>query len=382
MSEDINKKYKNVAQIIIKNGILPFPISETLLEILKFFITPEDLDFLLAFKRKASQTMDELIKSSKMSEKEILEKVKSLAKKGVIFNQPSSAGIMVYRLLPLFTVGLFEYTFMKKLEFSEKEKKLAELFRKLFNEERDIIQERYDTFAPLFKQAPPVDRTIPLLKNEKGNKIEISVNKDIEVPIQKVMPAYQIEKIIEKFNDIAVSHCFCRQHKDLLNDPCKITDIRENCFTFGKSARYIANQEFGRMISKKEALEILNKSVEFGLVHKTFHPNSDIYKDETSVCNCCKDCCATFEMWKMGATPMVNATNYLASINQELCQGCGTCVEKCPTDATRLNEEGKSELNPDWCIGCGICAHFCPESAISLLEGPRTVSVLPPRLRS
>ncbi|HEY0088875.1 MAG TPA: hypothetical protein VGB37_08530, partial [Candidatus Lokiarchaeia archaeon] len=128
MSEETNKKYKNVAQIIIKNGILPFPISETLLEILKFFITPEDLDFLLAFKRKASQTMDELIKSSKMTESEILEKVESLAKKGLIFNQPSSAGIMVYRLLPIFTVGLFEYTFMKKLEFSEKEKKLAELF--------------------------------------------------------------------------------------------------------------------------------------------------------------------------------------------------------------------------------------------------------------
>ncbi|GAH96733.1 unnamed protein product, partial [marine sediment metagenome] len=31
-------------------------------------------------------------------------------------------------------VGVFEYTFMKKLEFSEKEKKFAILFEKLFDE--------------------------------------------------------------------------------------------------------------------------------------------------------------------------------------------------------------------------------------------------------
>ncbi len=68
-----------------------------------------------------------------------------------------------------------------------------------------------------------------------------------------------LENIINKFDDIAVGHCFCRQHKDLLGDPCKITDLRENCFTFGKSARFCVEQGFQRMISKDEALEILKK---------------------------------------------------------------------------------------------------------------------------
>lgn len=83
----------------------------------------------------------------------------------------------------------------------------------------------------------------------------------------------------------------------------------------------------------------------------------------------------------MGVLPMINSTNFLSNINEDLCIGCGTCVEKCPVDAIELNSDDKAERNVDWCIGCGICAHFCPESAINLLEGQRTVFVPPPKLR-
>jgi len=97
MSEE---KYKKTAHIIIKAGILPTPVNKTLIEILKLLLTEDELDFISAFKRKTSQTMEQLKKSSKMPEDQILSFVKRLAKKGFIFNQPSSKGLMVYRLLP------------------------------------------------------------------------------------------------------------------------------------------------------------------------------------------------------------------------------------------------------------------------------------------
>ncbi|MBY9018836.1 MAG: 4Fe-4S binding protein, partial [Candidatus Lokiarchaeota archaeon] len=103
--------------------------------------------------------------------------------------------------------------------------------------------------------------------------------------------------------------------------------------------------------------------------------------DETSICNCCKDCCGTFNLWKKGTMPMINWSNYLSNIDQDLCIGCGTCVERCPTDAIELNDDGKAERNPDICIGCGVCAHFCPENAISLLSGVRKVFVPPPKIK-
>lgn len=381
MSEE---EYKKAAQIIVKAGMLPFPITDTLLEIMRNIYTDEEITFInAAFKRKVSQTMDELIKSSKMSKDKILELTTSLAKKGALFNQPSSSGVVVYRLLPFINVGVFEYVFMGELKHTEEEKRLADLFAKLLNEVKDVVQDKYDMFMPVFQKMPPMDRTLPITeRTEPGQEIQITINEAVEVPQEKVLASQNIEELINKFDDIAVAHCFCRNHRILLDQPCKQEPPNECCFTFGKSARFVVEQGFGRKISKDEAIEILKETEKAGLVHKAYHPAGDVARDETSLCNCCKDCCGTFLLWRNGATPMVNATNYLAKVNLELCKGCGTCAEKCPVDAAKLNDENKSEINEPWCIGCGICARFCPEGAISLLEGPRIVSVPPPKLKN
>ena len=377
-----DEKYKKAAHTIIKAGVLPTPVNKTLIEILKLLLTEEELDFIDAFKRKTSQTMEQLKKSSKLPEPQILSFVKGLAKKGFIFNQPSSKGLMVYRLLPLLMVGAFEYLYMKKIEHNEVDKKLAKMFSDYFEETRDFIQDNYDQVLPIFEKMLPLDRTMPILaKTIQGDEINLSINEEIEVPEEVILPIQKVEELIEKFDDISVGHCFCRHHRDLLGKPCKHTDLRENCFTFGKSARYIAEQGFGRSISKEEALDIMKKSEDDGLVHKAFHPHSDISKAETSICNCCKDCCGTLEWWRMGIVALINSTNFLSQVDPDLCSGCGTCVEKCPVDAIELNDSDIAEVNAEYCLGCGVCAHFCPENAITLLEGMRKVYVPPPRLR-
>ncbi len=379
MSEET---YKKAARIIVKSGMLPFPISDTLIDIMKLIYNDSEIDFInKAFRRKASLTLEELKKFSKMSEEEILKNAQSLAKKGAVFISTSSSGLEIYRILPLIMVGVFEYQFMKKIEYTEKEKTIAELFKILFDEMRDLIQDRYEIMLPMFKQLPPVDRTIPIYENAEGKEILIEVNEEVEPPIEQVLPTQKIKEIIEKFDDIAIAHCFCRHHKDLLGDSCKIDAPRETCFTLGKSARFVVNQGFGRMISKEEALDILKMVEEKGFIHKAYHPLGNISRDETSICNCCKCCCGTFLLWKEGVVPMVNATNYLANINQDLCNGSGICLDKCPVDAIELNDEGKAKINELFCIGCGVCSHFCPESAISLIEGQRTVYVPPPKIK-
>ena len=73
----IDERYKKVARVIIKAGSLPFPINDTLVHLLKILIDESELDFIMAFKRKASQTMEELKRSSKMTESDILKFVKS-----------------------------------------------------------------------------------------------------------------------------------------------------------------------------------------------------------------------------------------------------------------------------------------------------------------
>ena len=77
---------------------------------------------------------------------------------------------------------------------------------------------------------------------------------------------------------------------------------------------------------------------------------------------------------------MINSTNHLSSINEDLCTGCGICVEKCSVEAIHLNTENVAIVNEILCIGCGVCAHFCPENAVTLIQGMRRVYVPPPKL--
>ena len=375
MSEAVKEKYKKAVKAINSASGTPLGVTDTTINILKFIVPEEYLDMIIAFRKRKSQTMDQLKEISGMPEEEILKNVEFLAKKGLIMNQPSRTGLMVFRLMPFINVGVFEYTFMNKLEYSDWEKELANLFQKLREESQSRILANYDyVINTILPNIRPIDRTIPFTENrETGNEIEIVVNEALEAPEEKILPSQDVKEIINKFDDIAVGHCYCRHHKDLLGHSCKQTDLRENCFSFGKSARYTTEQGFARMISKEEALEILAKSEADGLVHKAYHPNMDFKREEDSICNCCADCCG---QW---SSITVNLSNYVSQVNQELCVGCGTCVKKCPTGSLELNDEGKSQKVGERCIGCGICAAFCPENAISLVENERVVRLAPPR---
>ena len=380
----LDKKYQQATQVVCKQGMVPFPVNETTIAIMEHVIQDEEeeLELILAFAANPSQTMDQLKESSHFSEEKVEKLAASLAKKGLIFNQPSSAGVMVYRLLPLMTVGLMEYTFMGELKGNEREQKLAELFEQLIYEVRDQVQANYDQVVPMFKAAPPVDRTVPARDREDGKTIRIiPVDKRVAVPEEFVLPTQSVDEIIEKFDEIAVGRCFCRQRRRMLGDHCATDAPMMNCFTFGKSARHTAAQGFAKMISREEARKIMREAEKAGLVHKAFHPGSNISRPETSICNCCKDCCDTLNVWRNGALPVHNSTYYLSVIDQEACTGCGICVERCPTDAIKLNDNQEAERDESACFGCGICARFCPEGAISLKEGLRKVFLLPPRLR-
>ncbi|MFX0100678.1 MAG: 4Fe-4S binding protein [Candidatus Hodarchaeota archaeon] len=385
MSEELSKKYKKAAKIINRSGMLPFPISDTFIKILRVILDEEDIDFILNFNKKISLSMDQLKEATGLSEEEITRLGSKVAKKGFMMDQPSSSGILIFRVMPIIMIGAFEYTYMKEIKDGvEKEKamELAGLYKVLLKELREGMQSQYDSVMPKFKKMPPFDRTVRLENNLDGTPIEIKIDEKLEDVGEKIVPAQTVKEIIEKFDEIAVGNCFCRHYHVMLGGKCETDAPMVNCFTFGKSAKHVVKQGFAKMISKDEALKILQEAEDAGLVHKTFHNKSDIYNIENSICNCCKDCCDTFQLWRMGAIPLVNSTNYLSNIDEEKCTGCETCVDRCPVDAISLNDDGKAEVTPEYCIGCGVCAHFCPENAISLKEGLRDVFVLPPRLRT
>ena len=58
-------------------------------------------------------------------------------------------------------------------------------------------------------------------------------------------------------------------------------------------------------------------------------------------------------------------------IDNELCKGCGFCVEYCPADVLGVADEFNSKgyhppyiKNSEKCIYCQLCESICPEFAI------------------
>ena len=350
---------------MVAAGPIPMPVTETLLELLQTIMDEGEAGFIRIFD-KPSLNMEEIKERCGLDEASIEAMLDGLLHKGAVMVTTSrSTGVDVYTLMPPFP-GLFELT-MVRGETGEKEKKLAILFEKLFAELTELIQANYDIVVEALKAIPPITRVVP-------------VECEVDLKLDSVMPLEDAEKIVDKFDTFAVSHCYCRHHKDLLGKPCEVTDEKVNCLTFGRSARFIIDYGFGKEISGEEAKRILKECEEAGLVHKFFHEKNDLEREEFAICNCCKCCCGTFELYYRGAAPMQTYASHRARADAELCNGCGVCVDMCPMEAIELVGD-VARIKEEKCIGCGVCAHHCPSAALALERtGIREVFVPPPRI--
>ncbi|MFW9949049.1 MAG: indolepyruvate ferredoxin oxidoreductase subunit alpha [Candidatus Thorarchaeota archaeon] len=360
------KLWFKLARNILKGGGPPIPINEPLIELLKILINEDQMKFLLSFNKPLN--FEELKSKSNLNEEELLQKLNELMDIGMITGIPSrNTEIMVYRLVG-YLPGLLEFTLMKG-EKGVKQRKIAELWEQIFDGAREMAQKNYEMFMNAYKQAPPIDRVIPI-----GTQIEPNE--------QEVIPYEDVTKVVEKFDIIGVSHCYCRHRKYLLEEPCKINAPLKNCLSFGRSAKFAIDHNFAVQITKEHALKILKEAEELGLVHKGFHVKGDPELEEMAICNCCKCCCGNFQGYYSGTSPTHTYTSYISQIDEETCTGCGTCIEICPIEAPTLNNK-TVKINELKCLGCGVCAQQCPEEAIRLTyTGLRKVFIPAPKINS
>lgn len=68
----LDEKYKKVAKIVCKQGMFPFPVSDTAVSIIEYVVkTEKELDFICAFNKAPSQILEQLTAVSGFMEQEV-----------------------------------------------------------------------------------------------------------------------------------------------------------------------------------------------------------------------------------------------------------------------------------------------------------------------
>ena len=249
----------------------------------------------------------------------------------------------------------FPQTFFWRGVNTPHSKKMAELVAKYSG--KDQLKEAYgETETKAFRYVP----SAPSFEPES----------------HAVFPFEMMEELIQKVQRIALVHCPCRATAQLIGKK-RCDHSLENCIKYDELADYLIDMGIGREITKKEALDIIKKSEEAGLVHMVDNAREGI----KHTCNCCGYCCGCC-CWSVGTIrrkkiprDVLMATYFLRETDRERCIGCGACVDICPVNVIKM-EGDFPVVDKEWCIGCGVCAIPCPSGAVKLV---RKTDAIPPK---
>ena len=77
--------------------------------------------------------------------------------------------------------------------------------------------------------------------------------------------------------------------------------------------------------------------------------------------------CAAAKVLNLFANEYLSSEPIVASVDEEICSGCGLCVKACSYDARKMDEKKHVAIVEEvLCQSCGACASACPNSASEL----------------
>lgn len=345
--------YEALADRLNKN-YMGTPINEDLMKILHSLFTETEARMASKLPLKPS-TISEIASICDLKQEEAQNLAVEMAKKGLLVERKKEKQYVYF--LPPMIIGFFEFTYMrvqKHIDYKE----LTELFLKYLSNE-DMIGELSGSQTKLMR-----------------NVID-SYSEQFIVNSQ-VMDYESIREIIKKSKGGAIQMCTCRHVMEHAGQKCKNTPTMEVCVSLGWFGEYIANRGLGRKASVEELLDLLDKTEEWGLVHLV-----DNYMEEPVYwCNCCSCCClllTTVKEMQDNTVSNFTPSQFLPSIIEEKCNGCGKCAKFCPIDAIIIETEKQGKhtprINYNVCIGCGICCKHCEQEAIKLIRRDRPFDI-------
>ena len=328
----------------LDSGPSGFQASETGTDIalLKHLLTPEEArlaTMLSTLKWESVQTVHKRVKKNgiTVSLDELRTKLDEMVRKGTIVVHSEAFGERRYKNVGVSAGGMIDFQVNRLTpDFIE-----------------DLDKYHEDSFAQR-TEGGPRKKMVAQLRT-------IPVAKSVALPEKNLIGTYDdVKTLVENApGPFSVANCVCRQMKDLRGQPCQYSDIRETCIQVGPDhARQYIEMGIGRQITRKEVYEVLDRAQQAGFI---LQPENSVRPE--NICCCCGDCCGPLSAAKKSPRPAdFYTSNYLVTVDTDLCNGCEMCISRCQMDA-RVMENGVAIVDAERCIGCGNCVVTCETGA-------------------
>jgi len=360
--------------VMFKQGAMPLPPIRALFDCLDLAVTEEEAELLLRMGTD-HVTRQRAAALSGLPADRFDELFDTLLHKGMLNVDHVEDGEDTYWVAAIL-VGWAERQLCRggdteyQLEFIKRVDRLFAAIRRLNILPLRVLQNLYYRY----KTRP--FQTVALATPPPGSKKTVQIHRDIASQPSEIHPTSSVLQLVERHAEtglIAVVHCFCRIWRRNVGAPCRFKLPEEACIVLGEEARHAIKYDFGRAISKQEALEIIAKVQKKGAIHTVFHQRDEIHRPEIAICNCCWDCCGMWGSYNRSLTTMHLRCHYQAVVTDHAaCNGCQRCELYCPVSAIVV-KDGKSVLDADRCIGCGQCAYQCERDVHAMVHNERDV---------
>jgi ferredoxin len=326
-------------------------------EILEILYTPEEAA-LAARLPVRPMSLEKLSARVGVPAEALRPRLEAMADKGLVMDlvHPGSGRTAWFLSPPV--VGFFEYSLMRAAD-SVPKKRMAEALHAYTHGDEAFAREAFGgetTIGRALVHEPALG----------------------EEALPEVLGWQKATEVIGEARAWAVSLCYCRHKAEHLGEACDAP--MDNCLSVNGGAEFVVRRGFGRAVEKAEALELLARSREAGLVQIA----DNVQHRPTFVCNCCGCCCEQLQGANRWGLASVNPSGFVPRREAAACSGCSRCARACPVAAIGMVPErhpGKprSGLAPAVdearCIGCGVCATACHKGALKMEAGgaPRHV---------